>query len=160
MNKKKIITLIITMVLLIILIYGLKVFLGKDMITGQLATIVDSESTPSGTIECDNNMLLIDIDIETLSGEIEKNSDGHYKMGSSLESIKNQNNFVSKEDKGEIIVELVDENYEVVKSVKVKGGKSESDKFFISKDGTYSITINSKGFNGIYNIECYSYTIY
>lgn len=158
MNKKRIISVISIIIVLVVSLFIYRVYSSKEDL-GDQRNSIEAESTDNiKDVKC-TEPTLIRIEVDSLSGKVEGYKDGIFIHGSSLESIKDNPYFVEGDNKGELVVEIVDDSYKVINSFKIKSGESKSHYAYLKKDKEYKVRISSNDFLGFYTCKMIKYTI-
>lgn len=161
MKKKRIILLIIAVIIIALGIKGLLMYNNRQYIGGTDLKYLDEQNNPPREYVTNNDKYnLVKINIDSLSGKDKPDNDNIVETPASIEELKNSSYFTKEKPEGEIIVEILNSDYDVIKSFTVKSGEKTSKMMIVKSDNGYIINVKSNKFHGMYKLTGYSYSIF
>lgn len=161
MRKRKIILLIIAVIIIALGIKGYLMYNSRQYIGGtDLKYLNEQDSTPREDITNKDKYNLVKINIDSLSGKDKPDNNNEVKTPATIEELKNSEYFTKEKPEGEITVEILNSDYDLIKSFTVKSGEKKSKMMIVKSDDGYIINVKSNKFHGMYQLNGNSYSIF
>lgn len=161
MRKKRIILLIIAVIIIALGIKGLLMYNNRQYIGGNGLQYLDEQSSPPReNVDNKDKYDLVKINIDSLSGKENPDSNNFVKIPATIDELKGCSYFTKEKPEGEIIVEILNSDYDVIKSFTVKSGEKTSKMMIVKSDNGYIINVKSNKFHGMYQLKGNSYNIF
>lgn len=159
-GKKKVIIGVIFLLVIILTGFIYKVVSSKEFCCSGIGTVSKENIQKLETFNCKEETIILNIDVELLSGTVSPNDKGECSLSPTIEEVKKDPNFNVTKDQGEIEVNIYDnDTSDIVDSFIVKSGERKSHYSFLKSNSSYIVKIKSRSFIGVCEYKCYKYVI-
>lgn len=157
--KKKIIFAVIGVILIFLIGYAYSVVNGKG-VCGTGGGLRTGTSSTGVVIGDEAKFRIVNIKLDSLSGDDVIDSNGKCVIPATFEEMKNCSGFKISDAIGKLKVEVLDINYEVVESYTVNSNEKSSKYVKLSNGKQYTVQVSSDGFNGQYKVSADIYNLF
>lgn len=161
MKKKNILNVILIIIITFLTLKVYAVFNNKQPLGSSLVTLHEDNESRDDTVYSSAKYNIVTINFDSLSGSEKPDSTGLTIIDAvTIDALKCCPDFKMEKPSGSITVQLINDDYDVVKSFTSDSNKKISKTFLIKSGGNYKIHVISNGFHGMYNLRGTNYPVF
>lgn len=156
-KSKKIILSIISLLIIVLIAFTYKTYRSKTFNGGNLGNLINATKRDEINIDASEKCLLLSVNIELVSGELEENDKGI--SATTLDELKKLDNFKKSDNSGSIEVNILDDDNNVIDAFSIESGQDKTHYKLLKSGHKYKVKIKSEKFNGWYESKYFQYEV-